>query len=317
VSSRYRQRGVALLAAILLVAVGTILAATIAFQSAMAARRGVANLSFEQSALVAQGAEALAARFLKDDSGDTDDFSDVWAQPLPPTEIMPGVWLEASLEDLQSRFNLNSLVDKEGKVDKEALASLRRLLEARELEPKWADQIADWIDFDDQPVSSDGLEDGGTTGQDPPYLTAKALITSTTELLALPGFGRERYLKLAPYVSALPPHTPLNVCTAPALLLDAMLEEGRQEYGGKFDIAKERESKCYPTEDQFEAVLLQDRPNDTGLKKRFGQTSNYFRLTSHVSLGGSEFALYSLLKRDRLGSGQTKIRVVQRSYTPD
>ena len=66
------QRGVALLAAILLVALGTILAAGIAFQSAMAARRGAASLSFDESVLVAQGAEALAAYALNQDTNNTD-----------------------------------------------------------------------------------------------------------------------------------------------------------------------------------------------------------------------------------------------------
>src|SRR5262245_40871800 len=93
------QRGVALLAAILLVALGTILAAAIAYESAMAARRGAAGLSFEQSVLVAQGAEALAAYALKDDRNSTDDFSDSWAQPFGPTEITPDMVLEASVED--------------------------------------------------------------------------------------------------------------------------------------------------------------------------------------------------------------------------
>ena len=49
------------------------------------------------------------------------------------------------------------------------------------------------------------------------------MITSVSELLALPEFGRDRYLKLAPYVAALPRGTTLNVCTANPQIIDAML----------------------------------------------------------------------------------------------
>src|SRR5690349_20899136 len=103
------QRGIALLVAILLVAIRTTVAASIAFQSARAAARGIASLSFEESVLVAQGAEALAAYGLREDDPKMDSYADSWAQPFGPTEITPGVVLEARLEDLQGRFNLNSL----------------------------------------------------------------------------------------------------------------------------------------------------------------------------------------------------------------
>ena len=56
-----RQRGIAMLVAILLVALGTILAADIAYRNAMSARRATATLSFDEALLVAQGAEAQGA----------------------------------------------------------------------------------------------------------------------------------------------------------------------------------------------------------------------------------------------------------------
>ena len=39
---------------------GTIIAATVGYESAMAARRGTATYAFDQSLLVSEGAEALA-----------------------------------------------------------------------------------------------------------------------------------------------------------------------------------------------------------------------------------------------------------------
>ena len=59
------QRGIALLVAILLVALGTIIAAAVAYENAMSARRGTATYAFDQALLIAQGAEALAAYGLR------------------------------------------------------------------------------------------------------------------------------------------------------------------------------------------------------------------------------------------------------------
>jgi general secretion pathway protein K len=325
VTPRQKQGGVALLAAILLVAVATVLAATIAFQSAMAARRGAATLTAEQSVLVAEGAEALAAYLLRKDSNRTMDAPiEEWARPLPPTEIAPGVVLEGSLQELQGRFNLNSLVRKDGSIDNDAVHGLRVLLEMLKLEPKWANEIAGWIDADGN-ADNEELEDNGTTSQDPPYRTANSVITSASELLALPGFGRERYQRLSPYVVALPPDATLNVCTASPLLLDAMVGADYQQYSGPSSgIVGDRRKACSPSLEDFTAVLRlgPDRNNAAVIDnriKRIGQTASYFRLTSIVTIGGNEFALYSLLRREpgEGGEGQTKIRVLQRSFTPD
>ena len=60
-----RQRGLALLVAILIVALGTMIAAAVAYENAMTARRGVGTYAFDQAILVAQGAEALSAYGLR------------------------------------------------------------------------------------------------------------------------------------------------------------------------------------------------------------------------------------------------------------
>lgn len=318
---RRRQRGVALITAILLVALGTVLAAAIAYQNAMTARRVAATFAFDQALLYAQGAEALAAYALRQDSRDAgrvDHSAESWARPLGPIEIADGVVFEAALQDLQGRFNLNSLVTARGETDPAAVEIFQRLLELLELEPKWAQLIADWIDRDTDAQFPDGAEDNVYTGQDPPYRTANTLITSTSELLALPQFGRERYLRLAPFVVALPRDATLNVCAAPGPVLDALLTAGSREYSlDPARLAKSRESACFPTLDDFQRSFDSDRQAWERVKPRLSETSRYFRLTSVITIGTTEFALYSLLLREQAGGNQSLIRPLQRSFTAD
>ena len=108
-----RQRGIALLVAIVMFAIATTVAAAITYNKAMAARRAAATFTLEQALQAGMAAEALAAIALEDDGRQHEDRNshDAWAQPLGPVEIEgTGVWIQAQLEDLTGRFNLNSVV---------------------------------------------------------------------------------------------------------------------------------------------------------------------------------------------------------------
>jgi general secretion pathway protein K len=318
--TRRAQRGVALIVAILLVALGTIIAATVAYENAMAARRGTATFAFDESIMIAEGAEALAAygirQFYQADPNNV-YVGQGWDKPVGPMEVVPGVMLEASLEDLQGRLNINMLVQKDGTPDPVYVAALTKLLELVGLETKWAPLLVDWIDVDIVPQSVDGAEDSVYMGQTPPYRTPNRYITSTTELLALPGFGRDRYLALAPYIAALPYPTKINVCTAKDKVLDAFLAAGQTDFSstvGQLDKNRAATTGCFPTLTNYHAAFSNPKaPAATQAMTKFAQTSVYFRLSSFVTIGSAEFNLYSLLYRDATGA----VRPIQRSFTPD
>jgi general secretion pathway protein K len=309
-----RERGIALLTAILLVALATMAAAAIAFNNAMTARRGAAAFAFDAGLQYARGAEALAAYALVQDAGTAgrqDDFTKPWAQPFGPIEIADGVTLEAHVDDPAGRFNLNDLVDNKGVDDPDAIAQLERIFEIAGLETKWASLIADWIDADTLPLPAGG-EDSLYLSQNPPYRPPNMAITSVSELLALPGFGRDNYLKVEPYLTALPRATPLNLCTAPGVVLDSLFESQRQYSLDPEGLAKNRNQGCFPTKAIISSILSPAELLKVGF--RIGEQSNYFQLRSYVSVGTAEFALYSLLHREGSVGGGSLVRVVARSY---
>jgi general secretion pathway protein K len=309
-----------MMVAILLVALGTILAAAIGFKSAMAARRSTASMAMDQSLLIAEAAEALAAYALREDAkqGNTVDYpGEPWSQPLGPVEVVPGVVLEAYVEDASDRFNLNSLIGANNQVDPVALAKLESLMQHVGVETKWAPLIADWIDADTLPIN-DGAEDSVYAAQTPPYRTANTFITSPSELLALPEFGRDRYVKLAPFVTALPRDATINTCSASAVLLDSLVGPTHKNYSNvdPKDFAKQREGVCFPTPDVYSQDFGGASSPDWGqVQQRVSKVSSYFRVTSIVTIGSAEFTLYSLLQRDQQRGGQ--VRVLMRSFTPD
>ncbi len=313
-----RQGGIALLTAILLVALGTILAAALGYATAMTARRSQAVFGFDQSILIAEAGEALAAYALQQSrmlNPQADAPGQPWSMPYGPVEVTPGITLEASLEDMQGRFNINNLVDDNGQIDPNELQAFENLLQIIGLEPKWGPEIADWIDADSVAYGPDGAEDATYLGQTPPYRTANRQITSPSELLALPGFGSVRYTRIEPYVAALPRGTKVNVCTASGVVLDSLAPTGERQYStlDPQDFAMQRADGCFPTVTEYQAAFKSAPGVASSLAMtQVSQQSDYFRLRSIVDIGSSEFYLYSLMHRER-----NQMHVIERSFTAD
>lgn len=326
-----QQRGVALLVAILLVALGTIIAAAMAYNNAMTARRAAATFGFDQAMLVAEGAEALAAEGLKQWLKQNPQYisqDQQWGQPFGPKEVAPGVTLEAQLEDMQGRFNVNDLVGSDGQTaNPTAVLVFRRLLQSLNLNPQLADYLVDWIDQNTTP-ETDGAEDSVYMEMNPPYRTPNLPITSTSELMALPGMTRADFDKLAPHIAALPIGASINQCSADPWVLDALV--GTVQFSAASDFYKTREAAggCFPPIGQ---VTVQGAPATNGPTvpggelppgggggpgsnpaSLVGHTSNYFRLTSIVTLGSTQFTVYTLLYQDQTGA-----HLMMRSFTPD
>jgi general secretion pathway protein K len=307
------QRGIALITAIILVAIAAVLATAIGFASAMAAKRASTVFGAAQSLLAAEGAEAMAAYVLKQSApaaGGAFSLDQPWAQAYGPFELTDGVLLEfAQIEDEHGKFNINNLAPN-GTTDKDhALIVFQQLLSLVGLEQKWAGLIADWIDSDNLPNTPDGAEDSVYLSQSPQYRTANIPVTSISELLTLPGFGRARYDKIAPYITALPPGTGINVCVASGVLLDAL--SGKTEYSSDPDnLANQRKNNgCFPTQQVYQSTLsVAAGAMSSGLLG--GTSDQYFRLRSFITIGTARFTLYSLLYRDTGGN----IRPILRTF---
>jgi len=310
-STERRQRGVALITAVLIVALGTMLATSVFFRGYLDQRRSATLFALDQAYEVALGAEAWAADFLRQDrqESETDHFGEAWAKPLPPLPLDDGGTVEGRLEDMQGRFNLNNLRTPEGLTNEAAVEQLERILAMLEIEPSWAAAIADWVDIDGEPGFPDGAEDSVYTSLTPPHRTANMTITRASELMVLNGFGAERYAKLAPHVTALPVGTPLNVCTASGVVLDSLKENVREFSLSPEDLAKRRTERCFPDLEDMAGVIA-DPGEFAEIKKSLTESSNYFRANVWVTIGTTQFTLYSLLAR----ADQGPVRTILRSF---
>ena len=313
---RARQRGVALLVAIVIFAFATMVAAAVTYSKAMTARRAAATFTLEQALQAGMAAEALASIALESDGGAarTETTQD-WAQVQQPVELEEtGIWIAAQVEDMSGRFNLNSVVkwDDQNKVfaaDPHQIDVFRTILADRDIDLKYADLLVDWIDTDIAPTSAGG-EDSLYLSQVPPYRPPNTFITHSSELLALPGFGRDNYRKIAPFVTALPYDAPVNLCTASGLVLDATRNDpqNQNEFRG-MDLELAREKGCFPLKNVFSGVIA-DPQLKGAVEGHIEEKSSWFRLRTNIRVGTTEFVLYSLLYREPTN----RVRTVQRNF---
>ncbi|MBL8202461.1 MAG: type II secretion system minor pseudopilin GspK [Chromatiales bacterium] len=320
----HRQRGIAALTAILVVAIATVLAVNLLWTTSVDIQRTQTLLLQDQARLYDLGGEELARFFLADDGredgqGGIDSMGEAWAKVLV-RQFNEGT-LEGWLVDQQGLFDLNSLVDRgTTRVNPEARAQFVRLLMLLDLDPDprldevtatgLADAAVDWIDPDTQAEAS-GAEDDYYSGLRPPYLAANFWLTSVSELQAVRGFTPEILARLAPHVTALPRkgegsgQWPLNVNTATDLVLASLVsnqtadsiksvcEFAAQPQTGTEVVAEEFES-AEKFRDAFRLATSAEIPVEVPL----ATGSNWFLLTVTTSIGTTRSTMYSLLERN-------------------
>jgi len=295
-----RQKGVALITAMLVVAIAALVAADVAWEQNLQMRRSAAMLAHEQGKLYGLGAEAIAIDILledRDDPNEVDHLSETWADEWAPVEVDEGS-IQGSVEDMQGRFNINNIY-RNGQVDQIAMEQFRRLLRILELDEAVADSVLDWIDPDQEVCCAAGAEDDTYTSLTPPYRAANRYLTSTSELQAVANMTPEIFRTLQPYISALPPGwcgsneiTHINVNTASEQVLLAISADVTQ---GNVDqwVAEREDQDGYRDLNAFSEVVAEDV-----LAGRYiGLNSECFAARSLITVGSFRVSMYSLLDR--------------------
>ena len=293
---RRQQRGVALITAMIIFALVSIVAADLAWDNALDVRRTRMLLMRDQAVQVALGAESWIASILRQDLADTetDHLGELWASDLPPLPIDGGD-VFGVIEDLQGRFNVNNLVGENGDVDQESLEQLQRLLTSLELDPRLAGFIADWLDPNLDASFPDGAEDPIYTGIVPPYRTANQPLSSIGELAAIQGMDKITFDTLAPHIAALPGRTSINVNTASPFVLQSLGENISP--GDVEGLLAEREQGGFgDVENTFSALVTPE------ILPTLDDSTRYFQLRVTVRIDTVRITLYSVLQRGPQGS---------------
>lgn len=297
------QRGAALLIALLVVALATVVIAGLLDRGELAAARTRNLLRNEQVEAYQLGLEAYAARvLLRDrDEGMVDSNSDVWSLPLPPTPV-PGGTLGGTMRDLDGCFNLNNL-------NAERSSSLwmdrfRRLLTVQGLDAHIADAVKDWLDPGGDPEDG-GAEDNAYLTAQPPYRAANRAFAHVSELRLVRGVSGEAYARLVPYVCAVPAGNALNVNTASVPVLRSLSDKITDAMAQRLwqrGQAHWSDLNTFVGELRGQSVIL-----SAAEQEQLGVSSQYFLARGEIELDGLDFHTQSVIER-----GPGRLRVLQR-----
>nr|VFJ59177.1 MAG: general secretion pathway protein K [Candidatus Kentron sp. DK] len=316
------QRGIALITVMLAVALTASIVATLIADQQMDIRRSTNILhggkAYEYARAVELWATRVLARDLMIEEAQIDHPGENWAMALPPTDIEGGA-LAGRIEDLQGRFNLNNLVPDDAGEDGQPNRNtgwrerLQRLLARCDLAPGLAGSIVDWLDADGERTYPQGAEDYDYLGREVPYRAANAPMADPSELAWVSGFAFDDYRCLAPFVTALPGFTPINVNTAPVAVLTA-LAAGITD--GVAELLVERRSLApYESVAGFLDALREMGVSVSGTgpdgldETALAVGSRYYLVIADIRVGNIRMRLFSRLERRDDGS----VRVLYRA----
>lgn len=288
-----RQRGLAVITAMLVVALAASLAAFVAWQQHLWTRQ-VENLAAQaQGRAAALAALQWARALLAEDAraGAVDHLAEDWAQALDPLPADGGE-LSGVIRDQQGLFNLNSLV-RGGQASQADLAVFHRLLEQLGLSPELANAVIDWVDADAEGRYPGGAEDGAYLVNDPPYRAANRPLMTVDGLYRVHGFDQASVERLRPFVSALPVPTPVNVNTAPPEVLAALIEGLTLEQAKT--LVDARNGRPFRDLDDFRQRLPRTAQTFDDTVVAVG--SRYFLIAGHARFDRARVGFEALLER--------------------
>lgn len=316
-----RQSGAALVVALLIFALCAALLVSIEKEGQLFYQRMANGFQGQQTYAYLLGAEQLAFNLLQLDNEldaqtevPRDTLMEVWAEQSPPYPLDEGGYLVGRLEDLEGRFNLNTLVGNTGATDSSALTLdqrifVRLLLTLGNEDGPLLDRfqavaivnaIGDWLDGDNNPRSN-GAEDLVYQSKQPPYRAANRMWVSPSELMAIEGVTWEIYQQLAPLVTIWPDDGgKINIHTAPAQVLQALPGGEQLEPKLASDVqmlVEQRDQLGFGSVDE----LLQDpffAENDrAALQPLLTEKTSTFLLMAEASVAERPQQLYSVLSR--------------------
>ncbi len=310
-----RQHGVALVIALLVVSLATILAVSLVDHLNYDIRRTENILRLDQAQLYNQTAVDFAKTLISLDRNENNEYDSLSEYSEANEQVFPvsGGQVLARVIDLQGCYNLNQLAAPDGQLP--AIRSrYRTLLLSLGIDSSMVetlvDSLIDWLDSDDisEPF---GAEFDYYLGLEHPYRSANTLMISPSELRLVKGYTPDIIEQLHGHICVLPTSkSGININTASLEVLesiDGLAGKGEQ-------IIRDRDGDPKTFDDDVPFATLGDftkYAKDTLQIKNFNSEglqvySEYFLLEATTQLGTGNVTLFSMIYRNQ-NNGTTEL----------
>ncbi len=310
----HRQRGVAVIVALLLTTLAITIVASLFWQQQVQVR-SIENQRLQlQKQWILRGALDWASLILREDAkySSVDTLDEPWAVPLAETKLdqyvdngqsdtdVADATLSGSISDAQARYNLTNLCP-DGIVNPDEVEAFGRLLSNAKLDPALAQATANTMAAAQKKPAENSDSQSGPQPMN---------LTQVDDLLAVPGFTPEILDKLKEFVIFLPRATPINVNTAPAEVLAARIDGLSLANANTLVTSRNTASFRYIADfaERLSGVSLSVSNLEASV------TTNYFLVNGKVRMDRAELDMQALIERDGTGTNTTTKLIWIREY---
>jgi general secretion pathway protein K len=319
-TSRSRQYGVALVAALILMASIVFILGNIFYRHQISVAQSTLIMHQNQAYFLALSAESWAKQLLDEDADESafDHNNELWSQAIPAMPVDGGL-INGCISDMQSRFNLNSLVKYTNATQLTSVINSENnshatvwnnILRLKEIPPDQSrlETIIDWIDKDSSTIGTSGAEQEIYESMRPPRMIADSQIVQPSELAEVMGYNLVEVQQLMPVMTALPValKTKPNQIEPYAININTAADELLLAMGGDFDmIFKDAVINNRPFEqiqDFYDKLAFELGYPEDNIKQRWPEdliaiATQFFELYLEVTLGEARIEVRSIIMR--------------------
>lgn len=296
-----RQRGVALLATMMAVALLTILIMDFTTSTTIAYRSAANQANQLRAYYLARSAVNVGLSLLADDARKAalsntprvDSLQSIWALPFPPLPLGGG-WANLSVVDEARKLNINQLVAPNGQVNQPFADTLTRLLTILGIDPtELVPALVDWLD-PDSVTSPNGAESDYYLRLIPPYEARNGPMPTIGDLRLVRGIDEATFRRLRNYLTTTP-SVRININTAPPEVLMAVAPQFQESPSALQTILKERINQPFTNLNDVTQLV---GPSAAGtLPATLATTSDYFTIRGIGSFAGTRTFVYAVIRR--------------------
>ena len=312
-----KQQGIALITILVMVALATILAATIVKYQTNTRENTDYLKRQSQAQLYAKSAESFFQEILLNDAknaGSVDHLNENWAKPMPAFPI-DGGFLTGVLQDESGKFNINSLLKKDDSINEVAKAWFEKILVRVGLPAQLSEAVIDWQDQNDEQSGSMGAESAYYAGLKGRGLASNQKFYSVEELKQVRGFEGDAYYLIEPYITAQPKiDASVNINTTSGFLLASMNSQlDANAIQAELDRRKQNLQYFKSVDELWALDSMRALSDETkkAMASMLGVKSNFFKLQVEVLLHERKKQFTSYLVRNN-----QNIYIHSRSLTP-
>jgi len=304
------ERGVALLAVLLGVALMTLIVVDFAMTSGLGfvsaanqanelratylARSGI-NVGL---GLLAASARAQAAAVTTTPTK-VDTLNDPWAAPFPPMPLEGGT-VSLSIIDEDRKLNLNSMMTN-GTLQPPQIQKMQRLFTVLDVDVQLVQSIVDWI-TPNTGTGSMGAE--YYLGLKPPYQPRYGPMPTLGDLQMVKGFNEAIFNRVRPFLTVISQNpSQVNINTAPPQVLAALEPVLMEDQHLVMAIIDRRAAE--PFANSTDVLNLLNMSDQTGqsITKDIVEQSGYFTITGTGTYAGARKMITATFQRQPSGIG--------------